>query len=163
MAEQGEVVLRQRFCLGSECHAVFFVCSHCDRGQRHCSLACRKQARLRQHRGANRRYRNSPEARKDHRDRQREYRRLRAQTRVPDHKFHFARFPAIIRMWEGRSNRNRSSTAILYRGAPCLARKTVRRMAVLPGLWSNRAFGHPFPHIPKPDEFLDDHPSPEEP
>ena len=147
MAEQGEVVLRQRICLGSECHAVFFVCSGCDRGQCYCSLACRKQARLRQHRRANRRYRNSPEARQDHRGAlwagQREYRRLRAQTRVPDHKFHFARFPAIIRMWEGRSNRNRSSTAIPYRSAPCPARKTVGRMAVLPGLWSNRAFGRP--------------------
>jgi hypothetical protein len=53
MAIPGEVLLRQRFCLGSECRAIFFLCSHCDRGQRYCSLACRRQARFRQRRRAN--------------------------------------------------------------------------------------------------------------
>ena len=84
MAIQDEVVLRQRVCLRDPCRSVFYVCSRCDRGQRYCSRACRRQARLHQHRCANRRYRNSPEARADHRDRQRRYRQQRAQPRVPD-------------------------------------------------------------------------------
>ena len=84
MAAPGEVVLRQRVCLGSGCRAVFFLCSHCDRGQRYCSLACRNQARLDQRRRANRRHQNSPEGRGDHCDRQREYRQRRAQARVTD-------------------------------------------------------------------------------
>jgi len=79
MALRGEVVLRLRVCRGSECGAVFFLCSHCDRGHRYCSLACRDQARLRQRRCANRRQQQSPEGRLDHRDRQREYRKRRAQ------------------------------------------------------------------------------------
>ena len=31
MALPGEVVLRQRICYGSGCHAVFWICQHCDR------------------------------------------------------------------------------------------------------------------------------------
>jgi len=84
MAVLGEVVLRQRFCLGSECRAVFFLCSRCDRGQRYCSLACRDQARFHQRRCANRRHQQSPEGRLDHRDRQRQYRQRRARARVTD-------------------------------------------------------------------------------
>lgn len=57
------------------------VCSRCDRGQRNCRPVCRKLIRLDQHRRANRLYRSSPEARMDHRDRQREYRR-RCRTRT---------------------------------------------------------------------------------
>ena len=37
-----EAVLRQRVCLGQQCHAIFFICSHCDRGHRYCSTACRE-------------------------------------------------------------------------------------------------------------------------
>lgn len=89
MAVAGEVILRLRVCLAGECRATFFLCSRCDRGQRYCSLACRRQARLHQHRRANRRYQQSLEARLDHRDRQREYRRRRDQrpapARVTDH------------------------------------------------------------------------------
>jgi len=79
MAVYDEVVLRLRVCVRSECRAVFFLCSHCDRGHRYCSLACRQLARLKQRRGANRRHQQSPEGRLDHRDRQREYRRRRGQ------------------------------------------------------------------------------------
>jgi len=79
MAVAGEVVLRLRVCLAGDCRATFFLCSHCDRGQRYCSLACRRQARLAQRRCANRRHQRSLEGRLDHRDRQREYRRRRAQ------------------------------------------------------------------------------------
>jgi hypothetical protein len=75
MAAHSEAVLRLRVCLLGECCAVFFLCSHCDRGQRYCSQACRQQARLRQRRCANRRHQQSPEGLLDHRDRQREYRR----------------------------------------------------------------------------------------
>jgi hypothetical protein len=84
MAAHREVVLRQRFCHAVECRALFFLCAHCDRGQRYCSLACRRQARLRQHRSANRRYQQSPEGRLDHRDRQQQYRERRCRARVTD-------------------------------------------------------------------------------
>ena len=84
MAAHGEAVLRQRVCRLRDCLATFFLCSHCDRGQRYCSLACRDQADCVS--GA------SPTAdtsrvRKDgldHRDRQRQYRARRAQPRVTD-------------------------------------------------------------------------------
>jgi len=84
MAIPGEVALRQRVCYGGGCHAVFWICRHCDRGQRYCSPTCRAQARLQQRRDANCRHQRSPEGRLDHRDRQREYRRRHAQTRVTD-------------------------------------------------------------------------------
>jgi hypothetical protein len=84
MAGHGELILRQRVCLGSECRAVFYLCPRCDRGQRYCSHVCRNQARLHQHRRANHRYQNSQEAREDHRERQREYRQRRTQARVTD-------------------------------------------------------------------------------
>ena len=63
---------------------MFFLCSRCDRGQRYCGPACRRQARLRQHREANRRYQQSPEGRLDHRDRQQQYRERRCRARVTD-------------------------------------------------------------------------------
>jgi hypothetical protein len=69
-----EVVFRQRFCGGRDCRTVFFICRHCDRGQRYCSAHCRDQARIEQRRAANRRYQQSAEGRLDHRDRQRQYR-----------------------------------------------------------------------------------------
>ena len=84
MAAHAEVVLRQRFCHVGECRAMFFLCTHCDRGQRYCSRACSRQARLRQHRSANRRYQQSPEGRLDHRDRQQQYRERRCRARVTD-------------------------------------------------------------------------------
>ena len=82
MHEHSEVVLRQRVCLDNRCHAIFWLCPHCDRGQRYCSLACRAHARLRQRRQANQRHQRSPEGRLDHRDRQRAYRQRRAECRV---------------------------------------------------------------------------------
>jgi hypothetical protein len=78
----GEAVLRQRVCPGIGCHAVFWICRHCDRGQRYCSDACRVAARRSQRRRANDRHQRSPEGKLDHRDRQRRYRRRRA--RVTD-------------------------------------------------------------------------------
>jgi len=82
MAGHGEVVLRQRVCFG--CQTVFWICQHCDRGHRYCSLACRTQARLQQRRRANCRHQRSPEGRLDHRDRQRQYRcRQRASVTDP--------------------------------------------------------------------------------
>ena len=82
MDGHGEVVLRQRICPAVECHAVFWICRHCDRGQRYCSDTCRVEARRGQRRRANHRHQRSPEGRLDHRDRQRRYRRRRA--RVTD-------------------------------------------------------------------------------
>lgn len=84
MAIHGETVFLQRVCLGSECQAVFWICRHCDRGQRYCSRACSAAARLKQRRRANSRYQRSKEGRLDHRDRQNRYRRRQPQARVTD-------------------------------------------------------------------------------
>ncbi len=62
---------------------VFFLCAHCDRGQRYCSSRCREKSRRLQRREANRRHQQSAEGRLDHRDRQRAYRR-RSKARVTD-------------------------------------------------------------------------------
>jgi len=74
MAVDCEVVLRQRICRGIGCGQLFWICRHCDRGQRYCSATCRHQAYRQQRRLANRRHQQSPEGRLDHRDRQRQYR-----------------------------------------------------------------------------------------
>jgi len=97
MVGHGEVVLRLRICLGNQCRAMFFLCSHCDRGQRYCSRACRDRARLDQRRCANRRHQQSPEGRLDHRDRQRQYRQRRAQARVTDQGSLSITCPALCR------------------------------------------------------------------
>jgi len=64
---------------------VFYLCRHCDRGQRYCSSRCREKSRRLQRREANRRYAQSlgDEGRLDHRQRQREYRQ-RLKARVTD-------------------------------------------------------------------------------
>ena len=53
---------------------MFFLCSHCDRGQVYCSPSCRDATRRLQMRAANLRHQQSEEGRLDHRDRQRAYR-----------------------------------------------------------------------------------------
>jgi hypothetical protein len=78
LAEPSARPFRQRFCRSSNCGALFLICSHCDRGQRYCSLDCRLQSRSEQLRSARRRHQQSPEGRLDHRDRQRDYRRRKA-------------------------------------------------------------------------------------
>jgi hypothetical protein len=75
LAEPSDRPFRQRFCQSSNCRSLFLICSHCDRGQRYCSLDCRLQSRAEQLRAARRRHQQSPEGRLDHRDRQRDYRR----------------------------------------------------------------------------------------
>jgi hypothetical protein len=62
---------------------MFFICRSCYRGQTYCSRPCQQKSRREQLRLANRRYQRSLEARLDHRDRQREYRR-RCSGRVTD-------------------------------------------------------------------------------
>jgi hypothetical protein len=78
-------VFRQRVCRFPACGAVFYLCPHCDRGQRYCSSRCREKSRRQQRREANRRYQQSLglEGRLDHRQRQREYRQ-RLKARVTD-------------------------------------------------------------------------------
>jgi hypothetical protein len=99
----GEVVLRQRSC--RKCHAVFWICSHCDRGQSYCGAFCRVPARRQQLRRANRRHQRSPEGRADHRDRQREYRHRHRQVpaRVTDQGSASISSPCNIPSWESRS------------------------------------------------------------
>lgn len=90
MDDRSEPILRLKGCL--RCDGLFGLCRSCDRGQRYCGEACRRQARLEQHRRANRRHQSSVEGRLDHRDRQRAYRaRLRARVTDP------RRRPATIR------------------------------------------------------------------
>src|SRR5271167_4519162 len=104
MARHGEVILRQRACRG--CHAVFWICPHCDRGQRYCCPSCQIQARRQQRRSANRRHQQSPEGRLDHRDRQRDYRyRRRIQARVTDQGSASLTSPGKMPGWDARSAR----------------------------------------------------------
>lgn len=86
-AVHGEGVLLLRACREPHCQALFFICSHCDRGHCYCSEDCRRQARLRQRRCANQRYQRSEEGRLDHRDRQQQYRcrQQAAAVSVTDH------------------------------------------------------------------------------
>lgn len=102
-SHSGEVVLRHRSC--RRCHAGFWICPPCDRGQRYCSAFCRIPARRHQRRRANRRHQQSPEGRADHRDRQREYRhRCREiRTRVTDHGSASITSPRNIPSWDTRS------------------------------------------------------------
>ena len=80
-----EELLRQRFCRGAGCGAVFWICRYCDRGHQYCGERCRRKARRQQRRAANRRHQQSREGRLDHRDRQRAYRERHSLRRVTDH------------------------------------------------------------------------------
>ena len=98
------LVLRQLFCRAVGCGAMFFICLSCYRGQTYCSQPCRVKSRREQLRQANRRYQQSWEARLDHRDRQRAYRRRRY-SRVTDQSSlapyscrRMARAPAAVSM-----------------------------------------------------------------
>ena len=48
------------------CHIVFFICRRCFRGQVYCSDKCRIEGRCRNHREAQRRYRQTPKGKKAH-------------------------------------------------------------------------------------------------
>ena len=72
---------RMCFCSCAACRKLFFICSHCDRGQRYCSPGCRNLARLKQRREANRRNQQSPAGRFNHRANQQDY-RMRCARRV---------------------------------------------------------------------------------
>jgi len=48
--------------------AVFFICAHCDRGHRYCSVRCRQQNRAQQRRRANALHQQSLEGRLGHRE-----------------------------------------------------------------------------------------------
>ena len=79
-----QTVFRQRICHFPSCRTVFYLCRHCDRGQRYCSRRCREKSRRLQRREANRRYQQSPEGRLDHQDRQKAYRLRQRQAGVTD-------------------------------------------------------------------------------
>jgi len=61
-------------CARAGCQAQVLVCSHCDRGQRYCSVACRDQARREAQREAGRRYQSTRAGRFAHARRARRYR-----------------------------------------------------------------------------------------
>ena len=54
-----EEPLRRRFCRGTGCGVVFWICRHCDRGHQYCGERCRRKARRQQRRAANRRHQQS--------------------------------------------------------------------------------------------------------
>lgn len=61
-----------------DCGICFLICRSCFRGQKYCSIQCRKNGYEKRRRIARDKYRNSPEAKEDHRDCQKRYReRLR--------------------------------------------------------------------------------------
>ena len=70
---------------------------------RYCSTACQAEARRQQRRCANRRHQQSPEGRKDHRDRQRDYRQRRAQKSVTDQGSASISSPGNMSTWDARS------------------------------------------------------------
>lgn len=143
-AGHGEVVLRQRVCRGSGCHVVFWICQHCDRGQRYCSPACRAEARLQQRRRANCRHQRSPEGRLDHRDRQREYRHRQAcRAHVTDQGSHSITSPALCGCGITRSTR----VAVQSRSSWPRKRTAAFLRCVICGRSSH--FVDPFPRIPR--------------
>ena len=81
MAAAHNFTFHQKFCAAPDCRAMFFICSHCDRGHRYCSHPCRLRTRAAQRREARRRHQRSLEGRLDHRDRQRAYRLRQAAAR----------------------------------------------------------------------------------
>ena len=92
----GDAVLRSRLCRGPSCGAVFYVCSHCDRGQRYCGESCRAGARLIQRRAANQRYQRSGPGKDAHRLRQRAYRQRSCRARVTDQASRPITMPAVV-------------------------------------------------------------------
>ena len=83
-----EFLLRPRRCRGPHCGVLFWVCSHCDRGQCYCSQTCRQEGRRQQLRAANRRYQRTEAGRRAHCRRQRTYRQVHGRRRVTHHGSH---------------------------------------------------------------------------
>ena len=81
-AFEPENPLRWRFCRAADCGALFFVCKHCDRGQRYCSDRCRNEGRRKQRREASSRYQRSETGRSRHLLRQRAYRQRHLRSSV---------------------------------------------------------------------------------
>ncbi len=61
-------------CARSDCRRVFFLCRHCDRGDRYCSASCAQRARHATLRAAGQRYQDSRRGRLRHAARQARYR-----------------------------------------------------------------------------------------
>ena len=150
MPVHGEVVLRQRVCRGQGCQTVFWICTHCDRGQCYCSPACRIEARRRQHRAANRRYQKSLEGRLDHRDRQQHYRERRRRPRVTDQSSLSVISPAPFGYGETITTPSPEGTPVALRAAPP-SRLEKRADPWLRCSICGRPgrFVDPFPHIPR--------------
>lgn len=75
--------LRRAQCAG--CSIPFFVCPHCDRGQRYCSPACSQSARHAAQRAAGHRYQRSRKGRCKHAQRQRHYRAKKRKQNIVTH------------------------------------------------------------------------------
>lgn len=66
--------MEDHFIICGHCHRQFFICKRCFRGHRYCSDGCRKHGYELRRRIARRKYALSPEAKADHRDRNKIYR-----------------------------------------------------------------------------------------
>ena len=94
--DASKVPIRPRFCRGPGCGSLFFVCCHCDHGQRYCSESCRAAARCQQRRAANHRYQRTEPGRLKHCHRQRAYRQRRGRFSVTDQGPRPIKEPAVI-------------------------------------------------------------------
>lgn len=70
----GEVYPDRRRFHCSRCEKVTYICSHCDRGQTHCSGSCRDESRRESLRAAGARYQRTRRGRENHARRQQRYR-----------------------------------------------------------------------------------------
>ena len=127
----------------SGCHAIFFICTHCDRGHRYCNANAAKQARRQQQRRANQRHQNSPKGGSIIATASRRTDAACAKGTARDgSRFPFDRFPGIIRLWMDRCGRISSGAAV--------------RAEIQPSLWPRcricgrtGRFIDPFPRIPR--------------
>jgi len=70
-------------CAGADCRQVFFLCRHCDRGDRYCSRPCARRARHAARQAASGRYQHSRRGRLQHAARQARYRARREKVTHP--------------------------------------------------------------------------------
>lgn len=98
MAVVLQLVLRRAFC--ALCGEMFFICRRCERGQRYCGAACRREARRRKCREYNRDNQDKRQGRLNHAKRQQGYllrkALARALKKVTDHSLVEILFPGKL-------------------------------------------------------------------
>lgn len=77
------------------CDSMFAICKHCYRGHRYCSENCRHRGYEQARKAARHRHEASEEARLDHRDRQKRYRKTRFEKTVTDKGSNFSELSLV--------------------------------------------------------------------